>query len=325
MKLGVGLYGRNGHQLQDHLVDHPRAKLVAMAKIDSEELPDCFRDSKDIRYYDTLDEILADDDVQVVSLCSPPLLLDQADDAIKAMRAGKHVYAEKPCAFTEEKIDELIAVSKETGMKFHEMAGTGFHQPYLAMRKVVQAGTIGEVVQVIAQKSYSYHDRRPQNEDCDGGLTRQVGVHALRFIEQVACQRITYIDAVETKLGNPVKDGGLNRACSMMMRLANGGVAVATVNYLNQNGTEGWAYEFLRIFGTKGIVESNNNGISTRLYVGEDDLGPLDVSEPSIDYFDLFVAELLDGAEMPMTLEEELHAIKMANRAKSLASKTGIK
>ena len=51
---------------------------------------------------------------------------------------------------------------------------------------------------------------------------------------------------------------------------------------------------------------------------------PLDVSEPSIDYFDLFVAELLDGTEMPMALEEELHAMRMVNRAKSLASKTGI-
>lgn len=42
------------------------------------------------------------------------------------------------------------------------------------------------MVQVIAEKSYPYHERRPRDEDVDGGLILQCGVHAMRFVEHVA-------------------------------------------------------------------------------------------------------------------------------------------
>jgi predicted dehydrogenase len=97
------------------------------------------------------------------------------------------------------------------------MAGTAFEQPYLSMRSIVKAGAIGEVVQVFAQKSYPYHDKRPQDEDVDGGSIMQVGIHAMRFIEYVACKRIKTIQAIETKLGNLDLEGNLHIAASYII------------------------------------------------------------------------------------------------------------
>src|SRR5258708_36028462 len=222
--INVALYGANGHQIHDLLVDHPDARLVAMAAFPRERLPPALRELPEIRVCATLDELLADPRVELVSLCSPRRR-DQAQDAIRALRAGKHVYAEKPCAFDETELDEILRVAQEAGRYFREMAGTAFEQPYYAMREIVLAGRIGRVVQVIAEKSYPYHDGRPQDEDVDGGLIGQNAIHAVRLVEHAAGARISSIQATETALGNPVPGGGLQMAASLICNLENGGVA----------------------------------------------------------------------------------------------------
>jgi len=314
-KIGVGLYGTNGHQIHGQLADHPLARLVATAAFDRSALPEPLRADRAVRHYGTLEEMLADPAVELVSLCSPRRR-DQAAEAIRCLRAGKHVYAEKPCAMAEGDLDAILAAVAETGRQFREMAnGVAETQPFLAMRRVVEAGTIGTVVQVLAQKSYPWHDRRPQDEDVDGGLIGQNAGHALRFIEFVACRRIAAIEAVETSLGNPA-GGGCRMACCMMMRLEGGGVACAVANYLNSRAFGSWGNEALRIFGTKGFVEAVDGASRTRLVLADRDAGELDTSEPSRDYLDLYLDSLRGRGAMPRPLADELHPTRMTIRAK---------
>ncbi|HPD14748.1 MAG TPA: Gfo/Idh/MocA family oxidoreductase [Planctomycetota bacterium] len=318
-KLGVGIYGANGHQIHRLLANHPWARLVATAAFPPEVLTFGEKEDLAIRHYVSLDQLIEDEEVELISLCSPRRR-DQAADALRCMEAGKHVYAEKPCAMAEEDLDALIAAVSATGQRFHEMAGTAFEQPYLAMRQLVAAGTIGTVVQVFAQKSYPYHDGRPQDEDVDGGIIGQASIHALRFVEHVAGQRIAEIQGVETTLGNPVAGGGLRIAAALMMTLANGGVASVIANYLNPKGFGRWGNEHLRVFGTKGFVEATDGGAHTRLVVGDEDRGPINTDAPGKDYFDFYVESLLNLGRMPLPLEEELHPTRMAIRAKRSAA-----
>ena len=256
-----------------------------------------------------LDELIADEEIDLISLCSPKRS-EQAEHAVKCMLGGKHVYAEKPCAMSEKDIDKIIATSKSTGKRFHEMAGSAFDQPYLAMRKIVQSAKLGTVVQVLAQKSYPYFDGRPQDENIDGGLALQVGIHAMRFVEHVACAKIAEMKVFQTGLGNPGK-GSLKMAVSYLLKLENGGVASAIANYLNPCGFPSWGNEALRIFGTEGFVEAVDGGARTRLVLKDKDLGPLQIKDPPLDYFDMFVDSLLGRTEMPLSLEDELHPLRM--------------
>lgn len=320
MTIGVGLYGTNGHQVQLKLEGHPHARLVATAAVDRRQLTPSQQQDPEIRHYDTLDELLEDERVQLVSLCSP-VRREQAREAIRCLEAGRHVYAEKPCAMTEADLDAILAAVERSGCRFREMAGTAFEQPYLTMRSLVQAGAIGTVIQVLAQKSYPYHDRRPQDEDVDGGLLMQVGVHALRFIEHVGGVRIDTIEAIETQLGNP-RPGGLRMAACLMMRLENRGLASAVLNYLNPPAFGRWGNEMLRIFGSRGFVEATDGGTRTRLVLESEDRGSLVIDRPGLDYFDLYVATLLGRGEMPLSLEDELHPTRMVIRAKAHAGLT---
>ncbi len=312
MKLQVGLYGINGHQIHAHLAQHPTAELAAVAEFPEAALNDEQRADPRLRRYPSLDELLNNGRVQLVSLCSPRRR-QQAQEAIRCLEAGKHVYAEKPCAMSESDLDAILETAARTGRQFHEMAGTAFDQPYLALRQVVQSGVLGTVVQVLAQKSYPYHDARPQDEDVDGGLLLQVGVHALRFIEHVAGVRIAEGQAWQTGLGNP-QAGDLRMAASLLLRLENGGLASVVLNYLNFRSFGSWGNESLRIFGVNGFVEAVDGGQRTRLVLAERDYGPLPIHEPGQDYFDLFAAALLGQGQMPLSLDDELHPTRVLLR-----------
>ncbi len=313
----VGLFGENGHQIHHHLANHPRAKVGAIAAFRRENLPDPLTRDASIRAYTTLDDMLRDPAIDLVSLCSPRRA-DQAAHAIASLEAGKHVYAEKPCASSEKDLDAILAAAGRTGRKFHEMAGTAFDQPYMTMREIVSQGTLGTVVQVLAQKSYPWRSTRPQDEAIDGGHLPQVSIHAVRFIEHVAGVRVAEVSAAETTLGDPLKGGGLRMASTMMMKLENGGLATIVANYFNPKGIGRWGNEELRIWGTKGMLESTDAGTRTRLIVGEEDRGALTVGK-SLDYFDLFLDELLGVRAMPLSLDEELHPTRIVIRANASA------
>jgi predicted dehydrogenase len=184
------------------------------------------------------------------------------------------------------------------------------------MREVVASGAIGEVVQVLAQKSYPWADWRPADENIDGGLAMQVGVYIARFVEQVAGQKISSMDIRETKLGNEVPGSDCRRAVSFLMTLENGGLASGVSNYLNALSAEVWGYEILRIFGTDGIVESDSSVAGARLIKNGEAPQLLDCSAPSGDYFDMFIVALQDGFVMPMTLEQELNPTRWVIKAK---------
>jgi len=310
-KLGIGLYGTNGHQIEKLLASHPRARLVAVAAFGDRTIPD---ECGKVARYATLEELLADEQVEMVSLCSPRRA-DQAADAVKCLLAGRHVYGEKPSALCEEDLDRIIATVAQTGFRYHEMGGFALEQPYLAMRDCIRYGTIGEVVQVFVQKSYPWADWRPKEEAIDGGLATQVGIYPLRFIEQVAGLKTTSVEIRESHLGNNHPGSDCRRAASMLMTLENGGIASAICNYLNPAGHIAWGYDILRVFGTAGIVESDVLDGTARLLQSGAETERLDISAPAPSGLDLMIDSLLDGTPMPIPLTDELSPTRSVVRA----------
>jgi len=307
MKTKIGIYGMNGHQIRD--LKHDRASIVAAAC--------CGQELESVKTYNSLEEMIADPEIDMISLCSPHRA-DQASQAIACMEAGKHVYAEKPCAMSITDLDMIIETSKRTGKIFHEMAGTAFYEPYATMRNLVAQGIIGDVVQVFAQKSYPYHDRRPQNENIDGGLIEQAGIHAIRFVEHVAGQKIVKVSAMETSFSNP-GEGNLQMAASIAMELANGGVASVISNYLNQKGFGSWGNEHLRIFGTLGFIESVDAGTKTRLVIGDEDKGAITIENRGPSFFDMILDQIQKGTTPLLSIEDELHPTRVVISAKESA------
>src|SRR5512139_3852316 len=102
------------------------------------------------RIYGSLDEMLADPDIDVVHLATPNHL--HHPHARAALLAGKHVVCEKPLAMTSEQSGELVNLAAE--QKLVNAINFNIRMYPLAQqaRSLVQSGEIGDLF--IMQGSY---------------------------------------------------------------------------------------------------------------------------------------------------------------------------
>jgi len=66
------------------------------------------------RWYGSADELIQDNEVNAVYVATPPNA--HLEYVVKAMRAGKPVYVEKPMGRTYAECQEMLNVSEETGI-----------------------------------------------------------------------------------------------------------------------------------------------------------------------------------------------------------------
>ncbi|HHY82880.1 MAG TPA: hypothetical protein GX505_09420 [Clostridiales bacterium] len=197
------------------------------------------------------------------------------------------------------------------------MANTIYDRPYNKAREIVESSMLGEIIQVFAQKSYPYHDGRPQSEDVDGGLIMQCAIYGIRFTEHIAGQRVISVEAIETSLGNPKKDGSLRMAAAINMKLESGGIAIVIANYLNQPSTRVWGNEELRIFGTNGFLKTNIYDNTMEVYTKN--TKEVYESKQQRSLFEILIDCIASGKPLPIHPYELTHPTRMAILAKKSA------
>jgi len=98
-------------------------------------------------------EVLADPEVQAVSVCTPNKM--HSEIAIAAMRAGKHVLCEKPAARSYEEALEMQKVQHETGMTLIIGVCNRFDTAVNRIRDYIQAGELGKILKAyVSFRSY---------------------------------------------------------------------------------------------------------------------------------------------------------------------------
>ena len=118
-KLGVGVIGAGGIARLAHIPNYaknPRVKLVAVADIDVAKARQVAEDFGIPNVYDNFEDLLANPEVEAVSVTTPPSA--HAEPVIAAARAGKHVLCEKPIAMTLEEADAMVDAAEKAGVKF---------------------------------------------------------------------------------------------------------------------------------------------------------------------------------------------------------------
>jgi predicted dehydrogenase len=102
------------------------------------------------RIYESLDEMLADPDVDVVHLATPNHL--HHPQAKAALLAGKHVVCEKPLAMTSAESAELVKLAKEQNLVNAVNFNIRMYPLAQQARSMVQSGELGDLF--ILQGSY---------------------------------------------------------------------------------------------------------------------------------------------------------------------------
>lgn len=130
-------------------------------------------------------EMLDSDAVDVIYNPLPNHL--HAEWSIKAMRAGKHVLCEKPFALSLEEVDEMTAVSQETGLVLAEAFMYRHHPQTKIIGEMVRNGHIGQVQLVHAV--FNFRLTNPDNvrlvPEYGGGCLWDVGVYPVSLAQYI--------------------------------------------------------------------------------------------------------------------------------------------
>ncbi|MDA1232308.1 MAG: Gfo/Idh/MocA family oxidoreductase, partial [Planctomycetota bacterium] len=93
--------------------------------------------------YSTLDELLSDTKVSIVTICTPSGA--HRDPAIAAAKAGKHVVVEKPLEISLQRCDDIINACEQFGVKLCTIFPSRFSPANIALKEAIDAGRFGRL------------------------------------------------------------------------------------------------------------------------------------------------------------------------------------
>ena len=317
----IGCWGMKGHQILGKIPELTRARLTALGGVDEatfrdlkERLPEACADAA---YVADLQAMLASD-VDLVSFCSD-YRADQAGQAVRALESGKHVLAEKPMACNWADFDALTEAAAKSGKEVRTMNLMIYEREFKGMRDVVEAGTLGTIVQTYALKSYPYRDTRPQDRGIDGGIIMQAGIHAVSFVRYVTGLEFEEVFCYETQHGNPVA-GELQMGATMSFRMADGSLSVVLCNYCKPWAVPYHGNDQLRVFGTAGMIELVDGKTRRMLATNEEAPAPFEDGTPDYHYPQDLIDCILDGTPTLLTQEDSFTNTRVVLRAQESAT-----
>lgn len=91
--------------------------------------------------YESLNEVLTDTEIDLVIIATPNDI--HRDLSVACLRHKKNVICEKPVAMNSEELEEIIAVSRETGKLFSVHQNRRWDKDYKIVKKILEDNTIG--------------------------------------------------------------------------------------------------------------------------------------------------------------------------------------
>jgi predicted dehydrogenase len=98
----------------------------------------------------SLDEVLADGSVDAVAIATP--VSTHFELAAKALRAGKHVFVEKPLAASTAEAIELVAIAETRGLVLMPGHTFLYSPPVVKIKELIDAGELGDILFVTTSR-----------------------------------------------------------------------------------------------------------------------------------------------------------------------------
>ena len=186
--------------------------------------------------------------------------------AMELAQAGCDLICEKPLALDLHTLDKLHQVIETTGVRLMAMLSMRADPVFQTARRLYRSGAIGEVALTNARKSYKY-GVRPEwfgARKTYGGTMSWVGIHALDMIHFITGQSFTSVAAIQKNFAHPDRPD-CEDSIAAVFGLANGGSATVSADLLRPAAAATHGDDWIRVVGTKGIIEARSNDGVVRL------------------------------------------------------------
>jgi len=235
---------------------NPFAKVVAVAAIDNLEeisskwnIPDTYLD---------YNEMLARDDIDLISVCVPNFLHHQV--VLAAAGAGKNIVCEKPLATSVQNAREMIEAAEKAGVKLIYAEDWVFAPALRRAEAVIAEGAIGDILYVKAKECHNgtHSPFAKDKTKCGGGCLIHLAIHPIGWVTHLLGRegknKVTEVIGVVNggREDNYVhKDNTGEDFALGVMKFAGGQRAFIEGNYITVGGMD----DKVEIYGTEGLIK----------------------------------------------------------------------
>lgn len=181
---------------------------------------------------------------------------ERAAAILECVRRKCHVIAEKPLALTRADLARIKSEVAAQKVRLGMLLPMRYDPPYLALKKIVDSGEIGEVAQIAAQKSYQAGDRPEwmRKRATYGGTIPWIGIHMVDLMRFTSGRDFKEAASFTGHIGYP-EIGDMENSTGTLFRMDNGGAAVLHMDYYRPDTAPTHGDDRLRLAGVKGVAE----------------------------------------------------------------------
>jgi predicted dehydrogenase len=182
LKCGIIGFGKMGQIRHDAIVASGKGKVIRAY--------DPFaQDFRGVPEAASAEAVIADPAVQAVFIATPNF--QNQPLTIAALRAGKHVFCEKPPAFTAAEMDEVLVVEEKSGQKLMYGFNHRHHESIRTIKRMVDSGKYGQLLWMRGRYGKSvdnnyFNTWRAKKELAGGGILLDQGIHMLDLFLHLA-------------------------------------------------------------------------------------------------------------------------------------------
>ncbi|TLV02385.1 Gfo/Idh/MocA family protein [Dyadobacter luticola] len=212
------------------------------------------------------EEIINNPELDVIIVCTPNFL--NKDLTIRALNAGKHVFCEKPPAFTAADIVDIKEAESRSGKTLMYGFNHRHHDSVLHMKRLIDSGEYGKVLWLRGRYGKSvtkdyFNQWRAKKELAGGGILMDQGIHMLDLFLFLSGD----FDVVKAELSNLYWHMDVEDNAFVILKESATGKVASLHSTMSQ-----WRHLFsLEIFLEKGYMVLNGLITSTMSY-GEETL-----------------------------------------------------
>jgi predicted dehydrogenase len=256
IQVGVVGYGGAFNMGRAHFNEMRAAGMTprAVAEIDPERLAVAAKEFPGIETYRTVDEMLRKSSVNLVTLITPHNT--HAPLAMKCLKAGRHVVAEKPMAVTTAECDAMIAAAKRAKVVLSTYHNRHWDGIILGALEQIRSGAIGDVVRIEMEmgRLAKPGDWWRSSKSISGGILYDWGVHLCEYILQIADSDIREVtgytwSGVWAGQTRWKKDTNEDEG-HLVIRFASGAWATIQITSLDARPNQPW----FKVVGTRGTL-----------------------------------------------------------------------
>jgi predicted dehydrogenase len=250
LRVGIAGCGYQGRVIAQAIASLDSLQVVAGADPDEAALEELMEHAPQAAHYAAVDDLLAQENVDVVVVATPHHLLYET--ALAAIHAGKHVLVEKPIGMDEKEAAQLEAAAGQAGICFLSGYSFRYLPAWQHVRVLLQAGAVGEIQAITGSIG-----TRPMDSgwratpETGGGPLLYVGCH---LVDQI----LWYLNDAPVEVLANVRyrtDTKAEEIAAFQMRFARGATAQCVVSQ-NAKGM----FNPLTIYGTQGQISLRTTG-----------------------------------------------------------------